>query len=429
MIDMAEVYLWGTRVGVIWQKPDARAASFEYDKNFLQSGMELSPFFMPLAERVYSFPSLANMESFRGLPGLLADSLPDKFGNAIINKWLAEQGRVPESFSAIERLCYTGKRGMGALEYVPANGPTSNGSDIDITEMAKLAGDVLAGRERVTLSEKEIDLTKLLEIGSSAGGARAKAVIAWNEETGEIRSGQIDLGPGFKHWLLKFDGVDKNGDHGEADPKQYSLIEYAYYLMAIDAGIQMQECRLLEKDGRRHFMTARYDRIGSDKLHVQTLGALSHLDYNTPGACSYELYASYADRLGVDKNDKRQIFKRLVFSVIGMNHDDHVKNFSFIMDRKGVWRLAPAYDVTFAYNPNNKWLSHHQMTIRNKTANIMEEDLLAFGKSIRLNADFCKNAIYDVKRILGNWKEYAGKCGIKEERADAIQKILNLNGF
>lgn len=421
MISTAEVYLWGTRIGYLHQGEGDIAASFEYDNDFLKSRIELSPFKMPLSDRIYAFPELGRVEAFHGIPGLFADSLPDKFGNAVINKWLASQGRSPESFSAIERLCYTGKRGMGALEYVPATGPEFTDSDVDVTEMTELASAVLTGRENIVLSDKNASIMQLLEIGSSAGGARAKAIIAWNEKTGEIRSGQVDAGKGFDYWLIKFDGVSGNGDHNLADKKQYSLIEYAYYLMASDLGIDMNECRIYEKDGLHHFMTKRFDRVNGDKVHMQTLSALGHFDYNTPNLCSYELYTDYAKRLGIGKSGIEQIFRRMIFAVLGGNCDDHVKNFSFLMNRKGEWGLSPAYDLTFAYNPDNRWISKHQMSVNGKTSGITMNDLMASGKSMGLPAEFCKKTIAETERVVSDWLLYAEKCGISEERALEIQ--------
>ncbi len=426
MITTAEVYLWGTRIGVVHQGDGEIAAGFEYDKKFLGSKIEPSPFKMPLSDRVYSFPELGRLDSFRGIPGLLADSLPDRFGNAVIDKWLVGQGRTPESFTAIERLCYTGKRGMGALEYVPANGPESRSDEVDVTEMTRLASDVLSNRENAVLSDDEASKRQLLEIGSSAGGARAKAVVAWNEKNGMVMSGQVDAGKGFEYWIIKFDGVSGNGDHDLSDPKQYSLIEYAYYLMAMDLGIEMSECRLIEKDGLHHFMTKRFDRINGDKVHMQTLAALGHFDYNTPGVCSYELFADYARRLGVGKKGIEQIFKRMVFAVLACNCDDHVKNFAFLMDRKGGWRLSPAYDLTFAYNPGNKWISKHQMSVNGKSSDIETDDLITCGKSMGLSLLFCRKVIAETEAVVLNWLVYAEKSGIGEKRALEIRKILLL---
>ena len=426
MIRSAEVYLWGSRIGYLYQRDNEDYPKFEYDKAFINSGIEVSPFIMPLGDTVYSFPSLMKTDAFRGLPGLVADSLPDRFGNAVIEKWLAAQGRSIDSFTPIERLCYTGTRGMGALEYVPSSSPQFQNNDIDINEMVSLASDILTDKSSIELSGKMASLQQLMSIGSSAGGARPKAVVAINEKTGKIKSGQIDAGDGYDYWLLKFDGVTNAGDYGVTDPKQFTKIEYAYYLMAKDADITMSECKLLEKEGRFHFMTKRFDRIGCEKIHMQTLAALAHYDYNIPRLCSYEKYADISKRLGLGLGDIKQIYKRMVFSVLACNCDDHVKNFSYLMNRNGDWSLSPAYDITFAYNPTNKWLSEHQMTINNKSTGISCEDLIQSGKAMGLPVDFCKKTIRAISIIVNNWPVYADRCNIDEERAESINNILNI---
>ena len=429
MTNAAEIFLWGTKIGTVWQPDNDLSAGFEYDKAFLNSGIEVSPFMMPLSEKLYRFPELSRLDSFHGLPGLLADSLPDKFGNAVINEWLQRHGRNPESFTAIERLCYTGKRGMGALEFVPSVGPAAGGDVIDVNEMAEFASEILSGRRNDKLSDRELSLAKMMEIGSSAGGARAKAVIAWNPQTGEIRSGQIEPGEGFRQWLIKFDGVDENGDRGVRDSRQHTRIEYAYYLMATAAGIQMQECRLLEKDDRCHFMTLRYDRKEGDKIHVQTLAALGHFDYNQPQICSYEQYASFAKRLNPSLQELKQLYKRAAFNCMAMNCDDHVKNFSFMMDRRGNWKMAPAYDITFAYKPNHRWIGAHQMTLNGKSSGIGVEDLLEFGKNIGLSESFCKTSLNEIAGVVEKWMSFADQCGISEKRATEIGSMLNQTGM
>lgn len=425
MIYDCEVYLWKSRIGYLHQDENSGIVSFEYDRDFQTSGIELSPFQMPLSNRVYTFPELRESSAFHGLAGLFADSLPDKFGNAVINQWLASQGRGVDSFTALERLCYTGSRGMGALEYVPAVSPAIAFNDIDVTEMVALASDVLSNRQGI-LKADEASKMQLLDIGSSVGGARAKAVIAWNEKTNEIKSGQIDAGKGFDYWLIKFDGVSGNGDHEVTDSRQHTLIEYAYYLMAKDLGIDMSECRIYEKDNLHHFMTKRFDRENGKKLHTQTLGALGHLDFNIPNCCSYETYAGYAKGLKVDEKQLEQIFRRMVFAVFGVNCDDHVKNFSFLMDRNGVWRISPAYDITFAYRQDNIWLSKHQMSINGKTSpfDITEDDIIKCGINMGLNASLCKGIIDKTIDTVLHWLEYAERCGITEERAAEIFKHI-----
>lgn len=434
-INTAEVWLWGSRIGYLYQPEGSRLVQFEYDREFLNSGIEISPIMLPLSENIYAFDDLAGVPAFKGMAGVFADSLPDRFGNKMIDAWLAEQGRAKDSFTAIERLCYTGSRGMGALEYRPATSSVSVEENLDVTEMVKLASSVLSDKKDAILSDKKANIAQLIEIGSSAGGARAKAVIALNERTGEIRSGQLLSSSDFDYWLLKFDGVDKNGDHNIHDSRQYTNIEYAYYLMAKDAGINMNECRLLQKDGLCHFMTKRFDRENGKKLHMITLAGLAHLDYNTPCSCSYEMYAKYAKRIGVSQSEIEEIYRRMVFAVEGVNCDDHVKNFSFLMNKKGEWRISPAYDITFAYNPDNKWISRHQMTINGKASEITDEDMIACGVKMGLTVSFCREAIESAREVVSNWLQYAENAFISEGRAVdialAIEAVRNvtINGI
>lgn len=424
MIHTVEVYLWGSRIGILHQGENDTVPAFEYDKDFRRSGIELAPFQMPLSDRVYSFPNLRESSAFHGLPGLIADSLPDKFGNAVIEQWLSAQGRTSGSFTALERLCYTGKRGMGALEYVPSEDIGMSDSAIDVTELTEFASEILSGRESKSYNAKDVTRAQMLEIGSSAGGARAKAVIAWNMETNEIRSGQVDVSPDFSHWLIKFDQVRGNGDHGVHDCMQYTLIEYAYYLMARDCGIDISECRIFKKDGMSHFMTKRFDRQNGKKIFMQTLSALGHFDFNEPYLCSYNTYAEYAKRLGIGKSGIEEIYRRMVFNVLAVNCDDHVKNFSFIMDRQGTWKLSPAYDLTFAYNPDNRWLCGHQVTINGKSKNITDGDLLQTGKAMGLSKAFCENTVAKIRAVIQNWLIYAQKCDISEQTTETVAEVL-----
>lgn len=429
-IKNAEVYLWGTRIGVVHKTSDNDTYSFQYDDDFSHSGIELSPFMMPLSNNVYSFPVINNT-SFNGLPGLLADSLPDKFGNAVINTWLAKNGRLPSSLNAIERLCYIGKRGFGALEYVPTIEIDDNkiiDENVDIAGLTMIASKILSDKEKIKINIDELQLSKLLKLGTSAGGARAKAIIAINEKTGEIKSGEIDAGTDFSYWIMKFDGISGNGDHEIKDNGDYTKIEYSYYLMAKDCNIDMNECRLLENDGLKHFITKRFDRYIENgkmqKVHMQTLGALTHIDYNIPNLCSYEMLFSYAKRLNNDEKDMLQLFRRMVFNVLAVNCDDHVKNFSFLMNRSGEWRLSPAYDITFAYKEGNKWISRHQMTVNGKSENITADDMIAVGQNIGLKISKCKNIIDEEKKVISNWLEYAKTSSVSEERANIIYSVI-----
>lgn len=426
MINTAEVFLWGTRIAIIHLEPNNSTVTLEYDKNFLKSGIQVSPLKMPLSNRLYSFPNL-DFQAFHGLPGLLADSLPDKFGNAVINQWLASLGKTEKDFNALDRLCYTGKRGMGALEFQPANSeiPEIN-ENVNVSEMVQFASDILAKRESVKLTaSQKLTYSQLLQMGTSAGGARAKAILAWNEKTNEIRSGQLLLNKDFDYWLMKFDGVKKNGDHGLEDYVEYTLIEYAYYKMATSAGIQMNECRIYSENGNNHFMTKRFDRVNGKKIHMQTLGALAHINYNEPGLCSYEQAASYMRELKLSANEIEQFFRRMVFNVLAVNQDDHVKNISFLMDKSGKWKLSPAYDITFSYDRQNKWLSAHQMLINGKKNHITQEDLLICGKNIDISLPRIKSIISEVKESVLKWPQFAENAGIRKETSEAIQSVIS----
>ena len=426
MINTAEVYLWNTRIGIVHKDDDKPYAAFEYDRDFVQSGIELSPIMMPLSRRVFEFPELSD-SSFRGVPGLIADSLPDKFGNAVINRWLASQGKADHEFNVLDRLCYTGKRGMGALEYVPATGPNADLSEeINVSKLADFASEILQNRQEIEIqSSDKTGFDQLLKFGTSAGGARAKAIIAWNEKTNEIKSGQVDAGEGFDYWLMKFDGVKENGDHDLEDSPEYTLIEYAYYKMALIAGINMNESRIYKKDGRNHFMTKRFDRRNGQKLHMQTLGAIAHIDYNYPGLCSYEQAAGYMRRMGLPASDINQLFRRMVFNVLAVNQDDHVKNISFIMNRAGKWGLSPAYDMTFSYDTSNLWLSAHQMLINGKKTNITFEDLIECGNNMDISTSRCKHIIEEVLSAVDRWLEIADNSGVSQKTAETIKKQLN----
>lgn len=428
MNNTAEVYLWGTRIGIIHQDSTKNFATFEYDKEFVKSGIEVSPIRMPLGVNIYEFPSLSG-EPFHGLPGLLADSLPDRFGNAVIEQWLMSQGKSISDFTAIDRLCYTGERGTGALEYVPANTDIKDiDESINVKEMVRFASDILDNRKRVSIEANEnLTYSQLVQVGSSAGGARAKATIAWNEKTNEIRSGQINLGPGFDYWLMKFDNVTKNGDHGLEDKPEYTLIEYAYYLMAKDAGINMNESRIYKSGEDHHFMTKRFDRENGQKLHMQSLGALAHISYQEPGICGYELAVMYMRELGISYKEIEQFYRRMVFNCLAVNQDDHVKNISFIMDRTGKWTLSPAYDITFSYNLSNKWLRAHQMTINGKTAGIGLSDLLKAGNNMGIKERKCNEIINDVSTSIGRFQLFAEQAGINEKTFEYIDSIIASN--
>lgn len=414
---IAEVRLFGRMIGAVAWRRDEAVADFEYTKEFQSSGIEVAPLTMPLGPRIHSFPELAR-ETFHGLPGLLADALPDKFGNALIDTWLASQGRTPESFDPVERLCYVGTRAMGALEFHPALGPRGTTSRaIDLDALARLAAEILARRDALRGSfardEAPRALGDLLRVGTSAGGARAKAVIAWNPATGEVRSGQVDAGAGFEHWLLKFDGVGGNREGELDDPTGFGALELAYATMARAAGIRMMECRLLEESGRRHFMTRRFDRTrDGGKLHMQSLGALAHLDYNQAGAHGYEEAQLVVRRLGLGPDAAEELFRRMVFNVVARNQDDHVKNIAFLMDRAGTWSLAPAFDLTYSYNPRGAWTSVHQMTIQGKRDGFTLEDLRASARAALLKRGRADAIVREVTAAVERWPEHAAAAGV-----------------
>jgi serine/threonine-protein kinase HipA len=430
---VAEVRLWGRTIGAVSLEEGARIAAFQYDPEFLASGIELSPILMPLSRQIYQFPSLSEV-SFHGLPGLLADSLPDRFGNALIDAWLATQGRRPESFNAIERLCYIGVRGMGALEFAPATGPPLRQSArVQIDELVKLASEVLTHRTSLQVSfapgRRHDGLQEMLRVGTSAGGARAKAIVAWNRETNEVRSGQVKAPAGFDYWILKFDGVSANKDKELEDPKGYTVIEYAYALMAADASIEMSECRLLEEGGRRHFMTRRFDRLSDgSKLHMQSLAALGHYDFNSAGAYSYEQAFDVIKRLGLSMHAREQQFRRMMFNVVARNQDDHVKNIAFLMDKAGAWSLSPAFDITYAYNPAGQWTSRHQMTINGKTDGFTAEDFKAAAQVAGLKRGRSEAILAEVMDTVKQWPRYAQTADVPGALRDDIARSLRL-GF
>lgn len=428
MNNTAEVILWGTRIGIIHQDISKAYTSFEYDENFVNSGIELSPLRMPLSKNIYEFPTLLG-DPFYGMPGLVADSLPDRFGNAVIEQWLTSLGKSLSDFTAIDRLCYTGKRGMGALEYVPASTDIKDiDENINVREMVKFASDILSNRENISLKANDsLTYSQLVQVGSLAGGARAKALIAWNEATNEIRSGQMQLGAGYDYWLMKFDNVSKNGDHGLEDKPEYTLIEYAYYLMARACGITMNECRIYNSEGDSHFMTKRFDRENGKKLHMQSLGALAHISYQEPGVCGYELAAMYMKEIGLSYKEIEQFYRRMVFNCLAVNQDDHVKNISFIMDRSGKWMLSPAYDITFSYNPSNKWLRAHQMNINGKTTKIELFDLLEAGAKMGIKERRCKDIINEIGIKVSGFKSFAEQVGIKEKTYNYINSVIEAN--
>lgn len=430
MNTIAEVILWGRTIGAVSWDENRGYAAFEYDKAFLKSGIQVSPIAMPLVDKIYSFPSLPTA-SFYGLPSLLSDILPDKFGNALIDVWLASQGRTVDSFNPVERLCYVGSRGMGAIEIKPTMGPLIKSShSIAVGELVALASTILAKRKQLSaVFDGDNDSTVLqdiLRVGTSAGGARAKAIIAWNENTNEVRSGQVDTEADFSYWLLKFDGVDHNRDKELNDPQGYGAVEYAYSLMAQAAGITMSECRLFEEGGRRHFMTKRFDRVQhngvNQKLHMQTLAALCHYDFNQAGAYSYEQALMVMRQLGLPMASIEEQFRRMVFNVVARNQDDHVKNIAFLMDKKGRWSLSPAYDVTYSYNPNGIWTGQHQMSINGKRDQFSQRDFDNCAAAVSIARGRVKTIVNDVLLAVKQWRKFATKAQVNPVWIDDIAR-------
>ena len=424
---IARVQLWGKSIGAVSWDESAGLARFEYDPGFVHSGIEVAPLTMPLSKQIYSVPALPR-ETFHGLPGLLADSLPDDFGNALINAWLAKQGRSPETFNPVERLCYTGIRGMGALEYLPSQGPfTGKSAAVDVKALVELASKILPKRNSLQGSFdpdlREDSLRDILRIGTSAGGSRAKAIIAWNQKTDEVRSGQVKAGKGFSYWLLKFDGVSGNRDKELDDPAGYGLIEHAYYHMAKKAGIGMEESRLFKENGRSHFMTRRFDRTDSgQKIHMQSFCAMEHFDFKKAGAHSYEQALRTIRKLGMPMVAIEEQFRRMAFNIIGRNQDDHVKNIAFLMDKSGNWSLSPAFDMTYSHNPQGDWTSRHQMSLNGKRDDFTIEDFKACAKNASMKRGRAEEIVRQVREAVLQWKDFADKSGVPPEVADGIAK-------
>lgn len=423
----ANVLLWGSEIGAVTWLEDREIGVFQYYPEFMKSQIQVAPLTMQLREYPYSFPGLAR-NTFKGLPGLLADSLPDNYGNVLIDAWLALQGRASSSFDPVERLCYIGQRGMGALEFEPALlDPPSKSNKIEVAKLVELADKILDQRNSLRGVFNSIDDKKALEdiirVGTSAGGARAKAILAWSPKTDEFRSGQVKVDSGFEYWILKFDGVKNNRDKEIADPLGYGKIEYAYYLMASETGIEMTKCRLHNEGGRNHFMTKRFDRINNGrKIHMQSLGAIAHYDFNQQGSYSYEQALNVIKRLKLPRKDIEQQVLRTMFNVVGRNQDDHVKNIAFLMDRRGKWRLSPAFDVTYAYNPTGEWTSQHQMSINNKRESFERQDLLDFADKAGIKNTRANDILDNIISTISRWPDFAEKANIEESIIVKIQK-------
>lgn len=425
-IKTVRVKLWGTIIGYLHQE-DNGMIGFQYDEEFLSSNIQISPIKMPLSTATYIFPSLSE-QTFHGLPGMVADSLPDKFGNIVIKHYLESQGRTEESLSVIEKLCYTGKRGMGALEYEPSQEIVLANESVDLDALTKLASEILSEKEQIHIQENDAMMAQLMECGSSVGGARAKTLVAWNPKTKDIRSGQIQAGAGYEYWLLKFDNIINNKDKDtRPDDGEYTKVEYAYYLMALDAGIEMSECRLYKEKGSAHFMTKRFDRKGTtgEKLHMQSLCALAHMDFNSPRMYSYEDAFLVMKQLKLPYSDFLQLFRRMVFNEYAKNYDDHTKNISFLMNKKGIWSLSPAYDVTFSYKKDSIWVNAHQMLINGKSESITQEDMLAVAVKAGIKKLDAEKCITQVRESVAKWEVFAKQAGLSKQNTMRIRNALN----
>ena len=423
-------------VGAVSFDTEKGLGSFEYDPGFIKKGIELSPIKMPLSNRIYSFPEL-DFNTFKGLPGLIADSLPDDFGNAVLNAWVAGQGRSPSDITPLQRLQYMGKRGMGALEYAPATKLRSlNASQqVEIQSLVSIAQEILdlRGNFEVELKQSGQDdreaMMSLLSVGMSAGGARPKAVLAFNEDFTQVRSGQTKVPSGFTHYLMKFDGVSEHNKNQETfgDPLGYGAMEFVYHLMANKCGVDMMPCRLLHEGNRRHFITQRFDRNKNNKVHVQTLNGLAHVDYKKPGAFSYEELFGITRQLKLSAVEAEQLFKRMTFNIIARNHDDHSKNFAFML-KKDKWSLAPAYDLAYSYKPGSKWVNSHWMSLNGKRDRFTRSD---FYRLEKLSPIFSKKKIDDIIDAtiehISTWRQLAEEWDVPKTLIDEIQENLRLD--
>lgn len=423
MVTTAFVKLWGQIVGAIAWNTEKEVAYFEYDPKFDLGKYAVSPIKLPSKNRIYSFPELRNEETFKGLPGLLADSLPDKYGKELINVWLAQNGRPENSLNPVELLCFIGKRGMGALEFEPNVQPDTKSYTLELSGLIETTQKLLQKKENVqlhTTNKMRDTMLDVLKMGTSAGGARPKAIIAYNQQTGEIKSGQAHTETGFEHWLIKFDGVN---DTQFGSSTGYGRVEMAYYQMATDFGIEMMECKLIEESERAHFMTKRFDRNkANQKLHTQTFCALQHYDFQNIYGYSYEQLFQTMRALRLSYAEAEQMFKRMVFNVIARNCDDHTKNFSFMMDQTGKWKLAPAYDICHAYRPGSDWVSQHNLSINGKRIDFVLADFIMIAEQNSIRNP--KKILTECIEIVGNWEKYANQCNIETKLKVAIQQTL-----
>ncbi len=416
MVDVAQVKMFGLTVGSVSWNEQYGIAKFEYDPDFVKSGIQPSPILMPTREgRVYSFGDL-NSETFKGLPGMLADSLPDTYGRALFDKWLSLTGRT--SSNTIETLCFMGKRCMGALEFEPAIEPTFKEThNIEIESLVDVAREALTEKEsfQTNLSDdKKNAIADILRLGTSAGGQRAKAIIAYNKETGEVRSGQIDAPDGFDYYLIKLDGVSATA--GLKETGNYGRLEYSFSQLVKKCGIEMTECSLIEENGSAHFLTKRFDRINGEKIHMQTLCGIAHMDYRLLRGYSYEQAFNVMRGLRLSYAEAQEMFRRIVFNVVIRNQDDHTKNISFLMDKHGKWKLSPAYDMCYSYKPDGSWTSAHQMSVNGKYDGITRKDLLELAS--RNNIRNASQIMDEVCDICATWPQIAKECDVPQSMVD-----------
>jgi len=417
-VTIVEVRAWNQLVGAVALDPRLRYYAFEYAPAFVKTGIELAPLTMPLAEaqQPFIFPDLPEL-TYKRLPAMLADTLPDDFGNSLVNAWMANQGVAASAISALDRLAYMGKRSLGALEFRPARGPTTrHATAIVLSELVDSARRAVHG-EFDNDPHAVAALKQLISVGTSAGGARAKATIAWNPNTNEIRAGQFDVDPGFEHWLLKFDGIGKDNELGE--PQGYGRIEYAYYLMASEAGIRMSPCQLLEEGGRAHFMTKRFDREGNTKLHTQSLCGMAQLDYRAKGVHDYSQWLGVMRQLAMNPAAFEQAFRRIAFNVMAKNCDDHTKNISFILNDQKTWELAPAYDLIYAYNPKGEWTYQHLMSVNGKFDQVRRDDLLTLADRFQIGA--ASRLLAEVRSAVSQWPEFGRRAELSTGPIDRIK--------
>jgi serine/threonine-protein kinase HipA len=438
VMEVVTVAYMGREIGAVSFDTEKGQGAFEYSAEFIRSGIELSPIHMPLSSHIYAFPGL-DYDAYKGLPGMIADSLPDDFGNAVLNAWVSRRGESPDRLSPLQRLQYTGSRGMGALEYTPATKVRhlNASQDLQIRELVSIAQDILNERAEFNVQlnpngedDKE-GMMALLSVGMSAGGARPKAVLAFNDDFSQVRSGQANVPDGFTHYLMKFDGVSEHNPNKETfgDPMGFCNMEYVYSLMARESGIEMMPCHLLREGNRHHFLTQRFDRKGNSKVHVQTLNGLAHVSYKKPGSYSYEELFGLARRLKLDAVAAEQLFRRMVFNVVARNHDDHSKNFAFLLDpQTHAWRLSPAYDVAYSYKPGSPWVNSHWMTLNGKRDNFTLEDFFAFERvSPIFSRTKVKSIVEQVKDSVSRWGVLARDHHVPRALIDDVESNLRLH--